>query len=372
MRLAVTGAGGFLGWHVRVLARALGWPEPVAVARAELADPAAVAARLDGADRLVHLAGVNRSGDGRIAHDNVALARAVGRGLRRCAAPPKTVVYANSLHAGNGTPYGDAKAAAAAVLAEACVDVDFVDLRMPRVYGEHGRPFGASVVATVCYQLAHDAVPTVPPDQVHELAHATDAAAALVDAGPGGCWDTRMPVLRLTGHELAERLTAMARTYRLGEIPALTDRHDVRLFNTYRSMCFPRRYPMPLVRHADARGDLVELVRSHGGAGQAFCSTSRPGVVRGEHFHLAKVERFAVLRGTGEIALRRVGERGVVRFAVSGDHPVVVDMPSMWAHRITNTGPDELLTAFWANEIYDPSQPDTYPEPVGPAPAVAA
>jgi UDP-2-acetamido-2,6-beta-L-arabino-hexul-4-ose reductase len=41
----------------------------------------------------------------------------------------------------------------------------------------------------------------------------------------------------------------------------------------------------------------------------------------------------------------------------------------MWAHSITNTGPDELVTLFWAHEILRPDDPDTYPEPVERAPA---
>lgn len=106
-------------------------------------------------------------------------------------------------------------------------------------------------------------------------------------------------------------------------------------------------------------------MKAHGGAGQTFCSTTRPGVTRGEHFHLAKVERFVVLRGSADISLRRVGDTDVVRFPVSGDEPVVIDMPTMWAHNITNTGPDELLTLFWTNELFDPERPDTWPEPVG-------
>jgi UDP-2-acetamido-2,6-beta-L-arabino-hexul-4-ose reductase len=36
----------------------------------------------------------------------------------------------------------------------------------------------------------------------------------------------------------------------------------------------------------------------------------------------------------------------------------------MWAHNITNVGAGELTTLFWANEIFDPANPDTYPEPV--------
>ena len=46
--------------------------------------------------------------------------------------------------------------------------------------------------------------------------------------------------------------------------------------------------------------------------------------------------------------------------------PAVVDMPTMWAHNITNIGTDELLTVFWSNDIFDPRRPDTYPEKVTP------
>ncbi|GAA3735652.1 NAD-dependent epimerase/dehydratase family protein [Plantactinospora mayteni] len=361
----LTGAGGFLGWHVRVLVRALGWPEPVTLTRADLADPVAVAAVVSGADRLLHLAGVNRGDPAEVAAGNVELAAALARGLRQCPVPPKTVVFANSVQAGNGTPYGDSKQAAAATLAGATGGgPGFDDVLLPNLYGEHGRPHYNSVVATFCRQLADGAAPEVRDDRELTLVHALDAAARLLDAPPAGPWDGAMPAVRLGVRALADRLTGFARVYRRGEIPALADRHDVRLFNTYRSHCFPGHCPLPLVRHADRRGALVEVVKAHGGAGQTFASTSGPGITRGEHFHLAKVERFAVLSGTAEIALRRVGHRDIVRFRVGGDEPVVVDMPTMWAHNITNTGDGELLTLFWANELFDPAYPDTYPEPV--------
>jgi UDP-2-acetamido-2,6-beta-L-arabino-hexul-4-ose reductase len=371
--LVMTGASGFLGWHVRVLVRALGWPEPTVLGRADLADPALVAARLSGADRLLHLAGVNRGDPVDVASGNVELASALARGLRRCAVPPKTVVFANSVQAGNGTPYGDSKAAACATLArQADGNSVFVDARLPNLYGEHGRPFYNSVVATFSHLLADGGEPEVRDDRELSLVHAGDAAARLIDAPPGDGWDAAMPATRTGVRALADRLKTFATLYRSGEIPPLLDRHDVRLFNTYRSHCFPGHYPLPLARHGDLRGELVEVVKAHGGGGQTFVSTSRPGITRGEHFHLTKVERFAVLRGSAEIGLRRVGHREVVRFAVSGDHPTVVDMPTRWVHKITNTGPDELLTLFWANETFDPARPDTYPEPVEEPAAVPA
>ncbi|ROT33183.1 NAD-dependent epimerase/dehydratase family protein [Micromonospora sp. HM5-17] len=367
MRLALTGAGGFLGWHVRVLVKALGWPDPVRLSRAELTDPAASAAKLDGVQRVLHLAGVNRGDPADVATGNVEAAAALARALRRCDRPPRTVAYANSVQAGNGTPYGDSKAVAAETLAAATAQLgsDFVDLRLPNLFGEHGRPHYNSVVATFCRVLAENGVPEVHDrDRELDLVHVGDAAARLLDVPAEGAWDPEMPRLRIGVGALADRLRDIAETYRSGEIPALTDRHTVRLFNTYRSHCFPTHYPMPVSRHADRRGELVEAVRTHGGGGQTFCSSSHPGVVRGEHFHLAKVERFMVLRGTAEIRLRRVGYPEVIRFAVTGDEPAVVDMPTMWAHNITNTGTGELITVFWSNELFDPARPDTYPEPV--------
>jgi UDP-2-acetamido-2,6-beta-L-arabino-hexul-4-ose reductase len=310
----------------------------------------------------VHIAGVNRGEPADVAAGNVQLAAALAQGLRRCASPPGSVVFANSIQAGNGTPYGDSKAAAAATLAD--VRADLVDVRLPNLYGEHGRPFYNALTATFCRLLADGREPEVYEDRELSLVHATDAAARLIDAPAGGPWDPAMPALRAGVRELAGRLTEYAASYRHGEIPSLPDRHAVRLFNTYRSYCFPEHYPIPLSRRSDARGDLVEAVKAHGGGGQTFYSTTRPGITRGEHFHLAKVERFAVLRGSAEISLRRVGHDDVVRFAVSGDEPTVVDMPAMWVHNITNTGPDELLTLFWTNEVFDPACPDTYPEPV--------
>jgi len=356
--LVITGAGGFLGWHVRVVAHAMGLPSPVRVGRDGLADPRA----LDGADRVVHLAGVNRGDDDEVVDGNIAAAEALARALRACTTPPKTVVFANSVQAGNGTPYGDAKAAAARILADATrwTGSTFVDQRLPNLFGEHGRPHYNSVVATFCRILADGGTPRIHEDRELELLHATDAAALLLGAEP-------VPTHRMTVSRVEERLRYFATVYRGGEIPDLTSRFDVRLFNTYRSHCFPGHAPMPLARHADARGELVEAVRVHGGGGQTFCSSTRPGITRGEHYHLAKVERFVVVAGEAEIALRRLFTDDVVRFRVSGDEPVAVDMPTMWAHNITNVGDGELLTLFWANELHDPARPDTYPEKVGAA-----
>jgi UDP-2-acetamido-2,6-beta-L-arabino-hexul-4-ose reductase len=354
----LTGASGFLGWHIRVLARALGLPDPTPVPRYILNDADRLAGLLSGADRVLHVAGVNR---GAPDTGNRELADLLAAGLRRCATPPKVVAFANSTQSGNGTPYGRGKAAAAATLAEATrwSGSQFADILLPNLFGEHGLPHYNSVVATFCGVLAGGGTPRVDQDRTLDLLHATDAAALLLGVEMPGAGPVRRSVA-----EVRDQLRTIASRYATGEIPELTGRFDVRLFNTYRSHRFPGNVPTRPARHADPRGELFEAVKVHGGGGQTFVSTTSPGATRGQHFHLAKVERFVVLRGDAEIRVRRLMHADVLSFRISGDRPVFVDMPSMWAHSITNVGQSELLTLFWSNEVFDPSHPDTYPERV--------
>jgi UDP-2-acetamido-2,6-beta-L-arabino-hexul-4-ose reductase len=117
--IVLSGGSGFLGWHTRVLARALGLPRPTELARADFTTPARLAGLLDGADRVLHVAGVNRGTPAEVKDGNEKAAEALATAIQQCATPPKTVVFANSTQAGNGTPYGDSKAAAAQTLEDA-------------------------------------------------------------------------------------------------------------------------------------------------------------------------------------------------------------------------------------------------------------
>ena len=98
--------------------------------------------------------------------------------------------------------------------------------------------------------------------------------------------------------------------------------------------------------------------------GSRSCRRPDPGATRGQHFHLDKVERFVVVEGDATISLRRVLFDEVITFRVSGDRPVIVDMPTLWTHNLTNVGTTPLITQFWTNQIFDAAAPDTYYEAV--------
>ncbi|WP_457973911.1 polysaccharide biosynthesis C-terminal domain-containing protein [Arthrobacter sp. D1-17] len=362
-RVALSGAHGFLGFHTRAALQRRGYSADI-VPVGTAFDEAAALRAIDGADRLIHLAGVNRGEDVDIAEGNLRFAKQLSRVLAACKNPPPLIVYANSIQAGNGSVYGQAKQAAADALERAALDagVEFLDVLLPNLFGEHGRPFYNSVTATFCHLLARGESPQIRQDSRLTLLHAQDAAEFMIGVKPIVQMEECVSVLSVS--DLLRQLTDISQTYRSSYIPPLASAFDRDLFNTYRSFLPPSERRMQLSKHADARGAFFEVVKSEGSGSQTSFSTTVPGVIRGQHFHTRKVERFTVLAGKARISMRRLFNDEVLSFDVDGSNPVAIDMPTLWAHNIENVGSDLLYTSFWTNEIFDPAAPDTFPENV--------
>jgi UDP-2-acetamido-2,6-beta-L-arabino-hexul-4-ose reductase len=361
VRIAVTGSQGLIGWHLMCALHAAGI-EASGPDRNAVNNSTELAEALDGADVVVHAAGANRGSDEEVSATNVRLASTLADALERLPKPP-TVIYTNSTHIDRDTAYGNSKREAAAILAGS-KSARFIDLVLPGVFGEHGKPYYNSVVSTFCHQLSIDEELSVKDDAQLELLHAQDVADVIIGAATDASEGTLcVPGEPITVTALAERLSSMNARYSSGVVPSIGDPFDRALFNTMRSYRFPSLYPTVLDPKSDQRGSLVELVKADTG-GQMFISSTKPGVTRGNHYHRRKVERFVVVEGAATISLRRLFTDDVVTFEVSGDEPVAIDMPTMHTHNITNVGDDSLTTVFWADEIFDPERPDTFGEPV--------
>jgi len=357
----MTGARGFLGWHTRAALHAHGiHVTPVSVGAQHDVDLAVEV--LEAAPRLIHIAGVNRGSDDQVRAGNVNFAEQMAEALRRAENPPPVVAFANSTQAGNGTVYGASKDAAAAILAGAASDLglEFVDVRLPNLFGEHGRPFYNAVTSTFCHILAEGREPQVVDDKELTLLHAQNAADLLI--GEVAVSNQDQLEKRIVVSELLDILTQLAAVYTSGSMPDVSDPFQRDLFNTYRSYVFTKRPVIRLTKHADPRGSFFEITRSHGGESQLSFSTTVPGISRGDHYHRRKIERFTVLAGEANIAVRQLFSGEVQEFSVTGDQPVAIDMPTLWSHKITNTGRGTLFTSFWANELYDAARPDTVKE----------
>ena len=221
----------------------------------------------------------------------------------------------------------------------------FINLIIPHVFGEYGRPNYNSCVSTFCHQLTREEKPEVNPDGRLELIHVQDLVEKMIELYR----ENFNGEFRILGHEitvpeLADKLEAFVETYLRGfQLPDLTDGFERRLFNTFRSSINHDQRNQHVPLHSDNRGWLVETVKANSG-GQCFVSSTQSGITRGNHFHRFKVERFFVLQGKARIKLRRLFTNEVITYDVEGGTPVYVDMPTLYTHSITNIGEEELIT----------------------------
>jgi UDP-2-acetamido-2,6-beta-L-arabino-hexul-4-ose reductase len=361
MKVVLTGAGGFLGWHVRARLQAVTNLQVVPVTRQSWPDLGRLTAD---ADAVLHLAGVTSGSDQQVLGGNIALAEELSAAVRSSGARPR-IVFANSVDCGDPTPHGEGKARAAEVLAGLAgeLGVPLVDVRLPSLFGEHGRRWGNWSVPTYVEAVAEGRTPFIQ-DRPVELLHAQQAAQTLIDALDQESGLLQPPGTATSVQTVYDKLVEFRRLYARGDIPPLPTDFDLDLFNTLRAAMFPSHHPIQLAARYDDYGSQVDLRRVHGGPSQQLISMTRPGMSRGEHYHLRTVERIVVLAGRATITLRRLFGSETVAYAVSSVRPCIIDVPTLWTREIANTGSSHLTTLVWTNEPGDPWPADTYPAPV--------
>ncbi|MDE6119149.1 MAG: capsular polysaccharide biosynthesis protein CapF, partial [Muribaculaceae bacterium] len=139
---------------------------------------------------------------------------------------------------------------------------------------------------------------------------------------------------------------------------------EKKLYSTYLSYLPGSRMIYDLKMNCDDRGSFTEILRT-ASSGQISVNVSRPGITKGQHWHHTKNEKFVVVKGHGQINLRKIGSDEVLTFEVSGDKIQVVEMIPGYTHNIINlSDTEDLVTVMWANEPFDPGRPDTFFDPV--------
>jgi UDP-2-acetamido-2,6-beta-L-arabino-hexul-4-ose reductase len=363
MKIGITGVNGFIGWHLRCYLKTRNDVEEVRLAgRDVFQSHEKLVEFVDGVDAIVHLAGVNRAEPKELVEGNSEPAAKLVRALEQVDNKPFLIYTTSTQAVTANSPYGKGKAAVSEIFQSwvASSGAHFVNLIVPHVFGEYGRPNYNSVVATFTHQVAVGEVLSIHNDGQLELVHVQDLVEQIINLYEQGASGNVRVEGRATGViEVAEQLKLLHHTYVVeGQFPDLSDHFTRCLFNTLRGAIAHSERHRVVTKHEDDRGWLVETVKTNSG-GQCFVSTTKLGITRGNHFHLRKVERFMVLQGKAKIQLRKLFSDEVISYDLDGDAPSYVDIPTMHTHSITNVGENELITLFWSDEFYDPDTPDT-------------
>lgn len=237
--------------------------------------------------------------------------------------------------------------------------------RLANVFGKWSRPNYNSVVSTFCFNISHGLDITISdPASIVELIYIDDIIASFIGVLDGAVApsDTYLkiePAYSITLGELAKNIYSFRDIRSSLLLPNLADDFIRKLHATYLSYLAPNDFSYPLDIKSDNRGELAEIFKS-AYFGQMFVSRTHPGVVRGNHYHNTKIEKFCVLQGEGVIRFRHLISDEVIEYQVSGAKWEVVDIPPGYTHNIENSGTGDLITLFWANQIFDRAVPDTH------------
>jgi UDP-2-acetamido-2,6-beta-L-arabino-hexul-4-ose reductase len=367
MNVLVTGASGFIGRNLIAHLRAR---TDCAVTLIDVDNsPGDLRAGLETADIVYHLAGVNRPQvTEEFESGNAGLTREICQILRDFGRAP-VIVMSSSVQAELENPYGVSKRHAENALREFAAQsgVRVCIYRLKNVFGKWCRPNYNSVVATFCHNIAHDLpIQISDPSRELELVCVDDVAKAFLDeltiqAGPGGSRD--IPSFHLTLGDLAGRIQSFHDMHTNLLTPDFTVRFNQQLYAMYLSYLPDDARCYQLEIQSDPRGCLAEFAKSKH-FGQIFVSRTKPGVTRGNHYHHTKSEKFFVVEGEGVIRMRHIEGQEVVKYRVRGEALQVIDIPPGYTHSIENIGAGDMVTLFWASEIFDPDRPDTYFLPV--------
>ena len=367
-RVLITGGRGFLGRNLIARLRERTDCEIMISDREDSTDE--LDRLLLQADIIFHLAGVNRPSDPvEFGKGNAELTEHVCQFLQRNKRSPK-IVFSSSIQAGLENPYGASKAKAETALRRFALNTgaSVRIYRLKNMFGKWSRPNYNSVVATFCHNIAYDLPITVsdPACEV-ELIYVDDVVAAFLNEIDGqvvgGEPGEKIPVCRILLGDLAGRIQAFHELRITLTLPDFSDWFNRALYATFLSYVPQEARRHNLQIKSDGRGSLAEFIKQRS-FGQIFVSRTKPGATRGNHYHNTKAEKFFVVEGDGLIRMRSAEGGPVQEYSVTGCDYSVIDIPPGFTHSITNVGTREMVTLFWASEMFDPNYPDTYYLPV--------
>lgn len=376
MNVLVTGAKGFVGKNLcatlkNIAAgkdRSFGITSDITVYEYDIdTAPSLLNAWCRDCDFVFHLAGVNRPKDDReFMEGNFGFTDTLLKKLEEHG-NPCPIAISSSTQAALDNPYGKSKLAGETLLRQYGERTGAKTLiyRFPNLFGKWCRPNYNSVVATFCNNIAHGlAIRISDPEKELQLVYIDDVVAELIAALQGkehrdGEFCFVPTAHRISLGELAALLASFRASRAERSVPDMGDALTRKLYATYLSYLPEDGFSYPLERHTDARGSFTEILRT-ADRGQFSVNISKPGIVKGNHWHHTKNEKFLVVSGTGVIRFRRIDSDEIIEYYVSGDKPEVVDIPTGYTHNIENLGDTDMVTFMWASECFDPDKPDTY------------
>ena len=369
MKILISGYNGFLGRHLIRKLKCL--KEEYAIDFLTKADFESnkLTNKILPNDIIFHFAGVNRDiNDDVVFKKNNSLNELLLSALLEVKFKGK-LLFTSSVQENSGTLYGKAKKNARLKFEEYSnsLGYKFYGIIAPNIFGPFCKPYYNSFIATFSSMLINKKNPSIDNDEEVSLMYVNDFIDEIIKILND---DNEINLKKrfIYDYNVSDVLSKLKKFNHIyceyGQIPSIDAHFDLCLFNTFRSYInISSFFPRPHKEHNDDRGSFSELSRVFS-QGQTSFSITKKGVIRGNHFHTRKIERFSVISGKAKLQLREILSDKKFEFILDGAKPSYIDIPVWNTHNIQNIGDEDLITVFWINEHYNEDTADTYLENV--------
>ena len=237
--------------------------------------------------------------------------------------------------------------------------------RLTNLFGKWCKPNYNSVVATFCNNIAKGLPIRIDDEnKILELAYIDDVVNEFINAMNGnpsmkGIFGYIPITYTIKVQEIADLIESFKNSRESLLIPNVENQFAKKLYSTYLSYLSEDEFLYKVKSNIDDRGSFSELFKTKE-RGQISLNVIKPGVIKGNHWHNTKCEKFIVVSGRGVIRFRKVDSDKVIEYFVSDEKLEIVDIPVGYTHNVENLGKTDLKILIWANEIFDENKPDTF------------
>jgi len=362
MNVLVTGSNGFIGKNLIIHLNELNIQVTTYTRENSIQD---LEEFIKDIDWIIHLAGENRPKDERdFDIVNTGLTTSICDAVRS-SGRKISIILASSTQADFDNAYGKSKLGAEAAVKALEVDTGCPVhvYRLPGVFGKWCKPNYNSVVATFCHNISHG-LPIQVNNSDFELSliYIDDVVEEFTKIMQGAKSSKKEPSVQPEYKIKLGDLANQIKLFRESRGSLITERVGSglirKLYSTYLSYLPSNKFSYLIPSYGDERGIFAEMLKTKD-SGQFSFFTAGPGVTRGGHYHHSKTEKFLVVQGEAKFGFRHMVSNETHEIIATSKKLKIVETVPGWSHDITNIGTDEIVVMLWANEIFDPENPDT-------------
>ena len=362
MKVLVTGSKGFIGKNLSFWLSRLGY-EILPLDKDNFSELPFLVTQ---ADFIIHLAGVNRpltkaefyGGNYDLTKQLVDLIKQNKKAI--------PIILSSSIQADLDTDYGKSKKMAEDYLLSSGLPVYIY--RLANVFGKWCRPNYNSVVATFCYNIAHNLpIEIRDPNYVIHFNYVDDVCKEFIRVLSEHIPSSSelffvQPTYDCSLGHLADLLYYFKKSIESPyHLPDIHNEFELKLFETFCDYFSEEGHSFNFVE--DSRGSFKEIFKSSK-YGQISINESFPGVIKGDHYHTYKQEVFMTVLGKCKTRIRKIDSNQIAEYVSTDQESRRINIMPGYTHDITNIGDSNSKVAIWISEIFSEKTSDTYREDV--------